>query len=714
MDLWENDPFVTSTQVDRPDPRAERLDYGLCVGREFWHLKVRVRLERIEADGGVDLRNLRTGALVSLRSPDGSMARTTVEWMRREYAAHRLASIGKLPEGVSERQANALLLDVDVATRKDGKARWRHSLAWRAISDEVVRTDTACDTWLRENYGRQPGDLAFARPSGSSLKRWIKRLIKGKMKIGALVSLAGRPRNFSQLEPEVDAATNEAALSFYSAGPHATQAAADAYLDELVIKLNADNPDRPTPFVKPSRQTLRLRIEKLECYETWQAKYGTEAANKKYNASGEPLLIDHVLELCLMDATELEQIVVFDDDRRIPCLKMKIVVLMDCLTHAIFGWHVYAGPNRAETSAQAVLHCLAADKFPTRMVALHPALRLVVGRPAGILPDNEKALIGPETLQGYNDAGIVVIPAPVGMPTAKAALERFFRTLKGRLAALPGTLVDPGRASELGFEAVESLAELTMHQLRVAVAKAAADHNVGECKGLPGRMSPVEMLTLRSASRATDPFEDPNQIRAALGRHFDVHLTRNGVEKDRIRYRDASVIERLFDNNAGRMGGARKAHGFTMRARRNDGDINTIEVYDEHDECWVTLPSTQPGYTSGLSFWEHEQYTEAAKRRREAFGSASARIKSMTETRRLYDEMLPKAKFRARARMAALLSSRHLAELAGKPFSTIEDYSDDVSSPTSPRRQPTRKPRPVNHAPTDADAWDDLGEEDDA
>ncbi len=699
------DPLAASPTPLAHDRRADGLDYGLAAGREFWHGTARVRLERIEADGGLDLRSSKTGALLVVRNPDGTTARPTVEWLRAEYAAGRLSSVVGSKETVSERQARFLSMDASSASIRDAKATWRHSLAWRASSDRVVCTDASCAEWLAANYGILPGDLAFPRPSGSSLRRWMRAMRKGGMRIGALVSQAGRPRNHSQLPPEVDAALNEAALFFYSAGPGFSQAAADAHLDGLVCRLNEENPGRS--FRKPSRQSLRLRIEKLECIETWEAKYGRDAAERKYRGAGEPLLVDHVLEICLMDATELEQIVTFDENRTIPCLKMRIVAVLDCLTHTLFGWHVYAGPNRAETSAQAVLHCLEPNKFPPRMVQMHPQLRLAFGRPAALLPDNEKALIGPDTLPGYNAAGMVVIPAPVGMPTAKAALERFFRTLKGILASLPGTLVDPRRASELGFEMVEGMAEMTMHELRVHVAQAAAEHNVSASKGLPGGMSPIEMLALRSGTRATDPFEDASFVRANLCSHFEAYLTRNGVEKDGIRYRDAAAIDVLYNNNAGRMGGARKSHGFRMRARRADGDMDRIEIYDEHAERWTVLPSTQPGYTAGLSYWEHLQYAQAAKRRREAFGSQTARLKSMQETRRLHEEMLPKSKFRARAKMGALLASPHLRELAGKPLFTVSPIEQHPDTLEGGATTPRVKHAPDPHTPSPSDGWDD-------
>ena len=662
-------PLLPKPASQRADAQKVRIlsDLGLCAGAEFLHGDTRVRLERVDQDDNVDLRSQRTNSLLSVRNPDGSVGRTTVEWMRTEYGAGRLTAIGPIPEGAGERQRRFLLLDETIASLKDDKAKWRMSLSWRASIDAVKSTDGACEDWLDAHYGHVKGDFAHPRPSGSSLRRWIRRLAKGENRIGSLVSQAGRPRNRSQLEPEVDAAVTQAALYFYS-GAGISQVMAESFMGDLITALNASLPSgRIIPYKDPSRQTLRLRIMKLECYETWARKHGAKAADRKYRGAGEPMLVDHVLELGLMDATQLEQIVVFDEDWQIPALKLRIVALMDVVSHAIFGWNMYPGPNRAEATAQAFLHCMETDKFPERMVELYPALKLVFGRFAAVLPDNEKALIGPETIAGYNAAGTTVIPAPVEMPTAKAALERFFRTLKESLAQLPGTLIDPRRATEFGFAEASAAAELTMHQLRAIVSQVIAQHNVSPSKGLQGR-SPIEVLASRVATRATPAFEDTSPVRAALARSFRVEITRNGVEKDGIRYRDASAIDRILDNNKGRLGASGKSNGFEMTARRNDGDIDKLEVYDEEDGVWVPLRSTQPAYTAGLSFWEHQQYTLAAKRRREDFGSERAKLASKSETRRQIEEMLPTAAFRRKSAMTSLALASQVQKLNGGPI----------------------------------------------
>lgn len=90
------------------------------------------------------------------------------------------------------------------------------------------------------------------------------------------------------------------------------------------------------------------------------------------------------------------------------------------------------------------------------MLREFPGLANIFGRPSAILADNEKALITPSSIPSFNEAGISILMAPIEMPTAKPGVERFFRSLKDALASCPGTLIDPKRARDLDYDAVNS------------------------------------------------------------------------------------------------------------------------------------------------------------------------------------------------------------------------------------------------------------------
>lgn len=143
---------------------------------------------------------------------------------------------------------------------------------------------------------------------------------------------------------------------------------------------------------------------------------------------------------------------------------------------------------------------------PVAMLRKHPILGWMFGKYARLLPDNEKALIGPSTLPSINEIGIDVMPAPVGMPTAKAALERFWRSLKDALRQVPGTIIDPRRAKEMDIDAVDA-ACITLAQLRVLVAQVVAAHNTNPSRGLDG-LSPALIWQNNVRNRATREFEN--------------------------------------------------------------------------------------------------------------------------------------------------------------------------------------------------------------
>jgi hypothetical protein len=338
-------------------------------------------------------------------------------------------------------------------------------------------------------------------------------------------------------------------------------------------------------------------------------------------------------------------------------------------SHAIPGFHVYAGPNRGETSIEAVLSSMTPPDVSDKALEEMPVLGWIFGRPRSLLPDNEKALVAPSTIDSFNELGIDILMPPIEMPTAKAALERFFRFLKQALAQIPGTIVDPKRAQEMGYDPVGPA--LTLPQLRRVVASVVEQHNISPSRGLGG-LSPAHCWQNLQHRRATPVFEDIEHARRVLGRTVEALLTRDGIEINGIRYRDAATVSALLDN----LSSVQKARGrrkdgsitLTVKARLNPGNIDSIQVHDPIAECWRTLPSTQPIYTDRLSEWEHEQFRRQAKRRNEAFSSQEHRLRSKKRTMDLIAEMAPQVAFQQRSDMAALWQSEKVERLAGRRF----------------------------------------------
>ena len=497
-----------------------------------------------------------------------------------------------------------------------------------------------------------------------------------------LVSQSGRPRGSSQLDAVLDALVHEAAL-FYWTRPEAEQKHAYAWLCDQVDELNKKATDDADKLKIPSREAVRQRIHRLRCYDTVKAKQGQKEADRLFVGSDQAITAVDLLEIGLMDATTLEQVIVFDDDWSLPACRVRITALMDLKSHAITGFHVYAGPNRAETSIETIIASMTPPDVPQTMVKRHPILAWMFGKFAKLLPDNEKALIGPSTLPSINEVGIDVMPAPVEMPTAKAALERFWRTLKDALRQVPGTIIDPRRAKEMDIDAVDA-ACLTLPQLRALVAQVVAAYNTNPCRGLDGQ-SPALVWERNVRSRATRGFEDIAHVRRVLGRTETALLTFDGVEKNGIRYRDVGAVTGLLDNLAHTQAvrGRRKDGTVTIevKVRISPGNLDSIQIWDSVAEEWIVLPSTQPRYTHQLSEWEHREFTRMATKRNEPFASEEHRLASKRETMRMIDELAPALPFQQRRNMAALYVSQQVKKLAGSAAEQAPPIPLDVIAP---------------------------------
>jgi putative transposase len=596
----------------------------------------------------------------------GEATQPTLSLLRKLHTKGRAAFCGA-PANAAERQARFATLDPDACADRDPKSIWRHSLASRAIDAGVKMTDAECKAFLDVEYGRREADFKFRKPSPSALRRWMAKLKKLGRTPATLISKAGRPKGSSQLSPEINAIVHQGSLLFYTRAG-LMKAQSHAWVRGQVIALNASLPVADHHPV-PSKQTVYARIDALRCFETVASKYGKQEALRQFKGSGEALIVNTLLEVVLMDATTLEQTIVFDDDWQLPACKVRIIALMDALSHAIVGFHVYAGPNRAETSIEAVLASMTTPDVDPEALSEMPILACMYGRGRSLLPDNEKALIGPSTIGSFNEIGIDVLLPPIEMPQAKASLERFWRFLKEALALLPGTILDPRRAEEMGYDPVGPT--LTMPQLRKMVTMAVTEHNISPSKGLGGK-SPAHVWMLHADKRATPIFEDLAYVRRMLGKTQEALLTRDGVEINGIRYRDAALVKGLLDDMAGSAPAKSRrkdgSHTIKVKARISPGNIDTVQIYNTLAEQYVSLPSTQPRYTANLSEWEHKEFTRQAKRRGEKFSSEEHRLRAKARTMKIVDEMAPQVAFQARRDMATLYQSQQVGKLAARSF----------------------------------------------
>lgn len=668
-----------------------KMVFKLPLGSLFTHGDRKLRYTGMADDEIVNLIDVRTGGPVQiLDEKTGERVLASVPWMLNEYKGGILRPLALAPGQSTDEQRRCLAaLDPDACEDRDPRSTWRFGIAFRAAAASIPKTDHAYEIWLDENYGHADGDLKFPRPSGSSLRRWIRYLEKRGKRTSSVVSLTGRKKGYSQLEPEVDCAVHAAAI-WYWATRGATKAAAYAHLQDLIDALNAGLPTaagRITPYRLPSKEALRRRINKLYCRETYAQKHGKADGDRRFKESGEPLPADPILDLAYMDTTQLEQVIVFDENWQLPACKVWITAIMDVKSKAIIGFVLFAGPRRSETSIECLINAMTPGDVPPEKAARHPILAYMYGKPARILPDNELALLGPSMVPALNEAGIDLILPPVGMPTAKAALERFFRTLKKALEQVSGTMIDPKRAKDLGYEAIGD-ACLTLAQLREIVRAVIADYHILPHKGLDGKC-PAQVWEADAESLGGASFEDFSGLRRLLGRTKTALLTTDGIEFQRIRYKpitgDTSLLDDLACNTPVRSRRSDGSATVDVSVRYSPGNVDILYVYNPLSGDFAEFRSTQPEYTDGLSEWEHDEFTRQARRRNERFCSKEDRLRSVAQTLRMIDELAPQTAFQGRKAMAGLYISRQIKRLSGEACQALTPPHPDGIGPAIPQ-----------------------------
>lgn len=170
-------------------------------------------------------------------------------------------------------------------------------------------------------------------------------------RIGALVNSAGREKGHSQLPDIEDRLVHKWAMRYWRPNSlngrlaHKEDAAAMVVADWDVLK------EMGVPNLSdeaPSAETVRKRINSLECYSTHASRFGRPAADRLFSPSGEPVEVEQPFERIFVDGVEWEHSVFFSDDLKIPAVKMKSVIAMDAFSQYVFPHPTFAGRFRPQ------------------------------------------------------------------------------------------------------------------------------------------------------------------------------------------------------------------------------------------------------------------------------------------------------------------------------------------------------------------------------
>ena len=255
-----------------------------------------------------------------------------VEWLRQKHARGEARPL-TMPTDIATISAFADLFDPLAVLEADPRSRALWHLASRAIKDGVPRSQNAVDDWLGRKFGAGHYDHDIEKPSARTLIRAMGKVKEGAT-IADVVNRGGRREGDTPFPPETDRIIFGSARAYWSVGARTKQ---DAYEDLKTNIANANRRLQPgaVPHRLISRSAFFERIEKLECEDTVRSKFGDEEVERRFSGAGEPIEANYCFEYGYVDATRLDNVIVFDAKDRLPFLKPWVTASMDAISGAI-------------------------------------------------------------------------------------------------------------------------------------------------------------------------------------------------------------------------------------------------------------------------------------------------------------------------------------------------------------------------------------------
>jgi hypothetical protein len=592
------------------------------MGISFWlpigHvLKHGDRQMRFEEALGQDILRFRyvdgDEEVVLVPCPEGEgFVLPTVKWILAGFRAGNVVDPDFNRE-IASRSAENLHLDRSACLTIDPKCGWRFDWAEAATRAGITKTEDSAKAWISQHSG--PG----SKPSPRSLLRWMQNLARGGGRIGALVSAAGRQKGQSQLSDLEDRLVHKWALRYWRPNSlngrlaHKEDAAAQMQVEWDLLK------EKGVPGLgeeAPSSETMRKRINSLECYSTHASRFGRASADRLYSPSGEPVPIEQPFERIFMDGVEWEHSVYYSDALQVPAAKMKSVIAMDGFSQFVFPHPTFAGQFRAVWGEAALRGVMMPPQLTQEEFDDDPERALFYGLPSDVMYDRDRTMISPSVVPGAIKLFSTAELAQAYHHDAKSKLENYHKFVKASLAEIPGRILGARSKYDIGYNPLKDT-EVTRAQYRDLVEQCRLQWNDTPKRSL-GDRSPNDVMRAflqTGGPRLTDPQEVMRTFASTPSKNQV--LTTDGLTFDNVHYRfnTEGVGKALSSNHhntpfSDRLKGTAK---ILVSIRVWNDDIDKIEVYDDENKTYFPMWSTEPTYTGGLGRWEHQAYQKYLK-----------------------------------------------------------------------------------------------------
>lgn len=443
------------------------------------------------------------------------------------------------------------------------------------------------ETWLKLGSIGKP-------PHWITLSRWIKKYVHGGGTAFALLPEHFKKGNRKKrISKELEVFLDQAIENTYLTRERRT---VEDTLNAAIVLVENENKLRPQcmQIPLPSRQVLQSRINLIDAFDRYAARYGHMAATRKFRAVLHMNIVERPLQCAEIDHTKLD-LMVIDDDTGMVLGRPWITICIDRKTRCILGIYISFQPPSFLTVSRCLRHVFAPkvtlkEEFPSiknDWCSFGIMERLVV--------DNGLEFHGDGLEKACLYFGIDLKFTPRKTPWWKGAVERVIGTMNREIAhGNPGTTFENIFEKD-DYDALQN-AVVTLTDIKSYLHKWVVDVYHQRPHRALDMQSPQDVW---NSNINLEDIKLPNSIQdldSMLGKPALRILTHKGIEYERLFYNS----EELRD--------LRRKHGDKLKVelRVDEGNLEKMFVLSPVNDEIIEVPCLHQDYAKNLSLWQHK------------------------------------------------------------------------------------------------------------
>lgn len=386
----------------------------------------------------------------------------------------------------------------------------------------------------------------------------------------------------------------------------------------------------------PSRSLVTSEISKLPAFDVAVARYGREAAMKKFRGVKGANISTRPLEKAEIDHTIMDVFVV-DEETMMPLGRPTLTLCIDTMTRCILGLFVSFEPPSHFSVAQCLKHSFLPKLYLKKTFKSVKNDWECFGVMEKLVVDNGMEFHSRSLESLVESFGINLQFSPRKMPWFKPYVERFFGTMNTELIhRIPGTTFS-NIFEKADYDAIKN-AVITSSTLMEAIHIWVVDYyhqNIHRTL----RQQPAKVWRENIDKIPVPLPANIQDLDSLIGCVVTRTVSHKGIELHSLSYNSKEITELRY-----RLGSSLK-----VSVRYNASDLGHIFVIDPETNKPIKVPALHQAYAQGLTKWQHnvcKRYATQHLSRLDIEGLAEAKekIRHMVQT----DLKVKKSKTRKR------------------------------------------------------------------